>query len=57
MGEVVNLNRFRKSRAKDEQVKQAEQNRKIHGRTKAEKKSSISEHERASHDLDGKKLT
>jgi len=57
MGDVVNLNRFRKARAKGEQAKQAELNRQIHGRRKSEKERAISEHERADRDLDGKKLT
>jgi hypothetical protein len=57
MGDVVNLNRFRKAKAKDEQARQAEQNRQIHGRGKAEKTRTVSEHERADRDLDGKKLT
>jgi hypothetical protein len=57
MGDVVNLNRFRKGRAKDEQGRQAETNRVQHGVGKAEKKRILSEHERAERDLDGKKLT
>ena len=36
MGNVVNLNRFRKRKAKAERRKQAEVNRRLHGRTKAE---------------------
>lgn len=36
MGNVVNLNRFRKRKAKAEKRKQAEVNRRLHGRTKAE---------------------
>ena len=37
MGTVVNLNKFRKQKAKSERVKQAETNRRLHGRTKAER--------------------
>ena len=36
VGNVVNLNRFRKRKAKAERRKQAEVNRRLHGRTKAE---------------------
>ena len=36
MSNVVNLNRFRKRKAKVERRKQAEVNRRLHGRTKAE---------------------
>jgi hypothetical protein len=57
MGEVVNLNRFRKARAKAEKEQQAEQNRLRHGRPKAEKRQTESERERGERDLDGKKLT
>ncbi|MEP7050823.1 MAG: DUF4169 family protein [Pseudomonadota bacterium] len=37
MTKVVNLNQFRKKTAKAERVKQAETNRRLHGRTKAER--------------------
>ena len=57
MGEVVNLNRFRKARAKAELDKQAEENRVKHGRTKAEKLQAGTEQDRSDRDLDGKKLT
>jgi len=57
MGEVVNLNRFRKARAKAEQTQQAEENRIRHGRGKAEKRETSSERDRNDRDLDGKKLT
>jgi hypothetical protein len=36
VGKVVNLNRFRKRKAKADRRKQAEVNRRLHGRTKAE---------------------
>lgn len=57
MGEVINLNRFRKARAKAEADKQAEENRAAFGRTKAEKRQTAAERERAEQDIDGKKLT
>ncbi|HET9960487.1 MAG TPA: DUF4169 family protein [Polyangiaceae bacterium] len=37
MGNVVNLNKFRKQKAKAQREKQAEVNRRLHGRTKAER--------------------
>lgn len=37
MSNVVNLNKFRKRKAKAEQEQRAETNRRLHGRTKAER--------------------
>ncbi|HEX3854875.1 MAG TPA: DUF4169 family protein [Polyangiaceae bacterium] len=37
MSKVVNLNTFRKQKAKQARVKQADTNRRLHGRTKAER--------------------
>jgi len=37
MSKVVNLNKFRKQKAKQARVKQAETNRRLHGRSKAER--------------------
>jgi hypothetical protein len=37
MGKVVNLNKFRKQKAKAEASKRAGTNRRLHGRTKAER--------------------
>jgi hypothetical protein len=37
MNHVINLNKFRKKKAKAEHAKQAETNRRWHGRTKAER--------------------
>ena len=48
MANVVNLNKFRKRKAKIEQEKKAETNRRLHGRTKAE---------RAREELQKKQLT
>lgn len=57
MGEVVNLNRFRKARAKAGKEQQAEENRILHGRPKSEKRKTDGERDRSDRDLDGKKLT
>ena len=56
MGEIVNLNRARKDRAKAGDRSRASANRVAHGRTKAEKQAAAKESERASRLLDGKKL-
>jgi len=37
MAKVINLNRFRKKKAKEEKERRAETNRRLHGRTKAER--------------------
>ena len=56
MGEVVNLNRVRKDRAKAEARATAAANRAVHGRSKAERSLSEAERERAARLLDGAKL-
>jgi len=56
MGEVVNLNRVRKERAKAEARVTASANRASHGRTKAERSRAETERERAARLLDGSKL-
>jgi hypothetical protein len=37
MSKVVNLNKFRKQRAKQARAKQADSNRRLHGRSKGER--------------------
>lgn len=37
MGDVINLNRFRKKKAREEKARRAETNRRLHGRNKAER--------------------
>ncbi len=56
MGDVVNLNRFRKTRERTERAKEADANRVQFGRTKAEKLRDRQEVERETQALDGKKL-
>jgi hypothetical protein len=53
---VVNLNRFRKKKQREEKAKQAEINRIRHGRTQAEKDRERAERERATRMIDGKRL-
>lgn len=55
-GNVVNLNRFRKKKAREEKERQADINRRLHGRTQAEKDSQRADKERAARDLEGKRL-
>ncbi|WP_207476804.1 DUF4169 family protein [Arenibaculum pallidiluteum] len=56
MGEVVNLNRFRKERARRDKETLAEQNRTRFGRTKEERRRDREESQKIGRDLDGKKL-
>lgn len=56
MGEIINLNRARKARAKAEDKALAAVNRVAHGRSKAEKTLSALERERPEKQLDGQKL-
>lgn len=53
MGEIVNLNRARKDRDKAAKTAQAATNRVAYGRTKAERRASEQERERASSLLEG----
>lgn len=56
MADVVNLNRFRKTREREERAKEAEANRVRFGRTKAEKQRDRMEAERSTRFLNGQKL-
>lgn len=56
MGDVVNLNRFRKQRARAERTEEAARNRTRFGRTKNEKLEQRKDQETRKRDLDGKKL-
>jgi len=53
---VVNLNRFRKKKQREDKAKQAEVNRIRHGRTQAEKDRERVERERAARLIEGKRL-
>ena len=56
MGEIINLNRARKTRAKAEAKALAAANCLAHGRSKAEKTLSALERQRPEKQLDGRKL-
>ncbi|MCH2109072.1 MAG: DUF4169 family protein [Polyangiaceae bacterium] len=53
---MVNLNRFKKRKAKQEKERRAETNRRLHGRTKAEREAEASRKEKEQKDLAGKFL-
>lgn len=51
--DIVNLRRARKARARAEREKEAEENRRTFGRSKAEKSRQTSERERTARTIDG----
>jgi len=53
MSKVVNLNKFRKRKLKAEAAKRAETNRRLHGRTKAEREKERLELQKRDAVLDG----
>lgn len=55
MAEIVNLNRFRKDKARQTEKRQAAENRVAFGRTKAEKAAEKALLEHAARTLDGAK--
>ena len=55
MSEIINLRRQRKAKARCKKEKQAEQNRVLHGRTKAEKQRKKKEDDRAARFIDAHK--
>jgi len=56
MAKVVNLNKFRKQKAKLEREKQADVNRRLHGRTKAERQRELLQKQRLTDKVDGARL-
>ncbi|WP_170425067.1 DUF4169 family protein [Ruegeria arenilitoris] len=56
MGKPVNLNRFRKEKARSENKARANQNAVAFGRTKAEKNADKLRQEKQKRDLDGHEL-
>jgi hypothetical protein len=56
MSNVVNLNKFRKRKAKVERAKRADTNRRLHGRTKAERASDDLQKRLLTRKLDGARL-
>jgi len=56
MAEILNLNRARKAKAKQDDKVQAAANRARHGRSKAEREAERKEAERIRREIDGSKL-
>lgn len=56
MVDVVNLNQFRKARARTDKTKQAQDNRAKFGRTKADKAKDAKDRSQQSDTLDGKEI-
>ncbi|MBO9396996.1 DUF4169 family protein [Shimia sp. R9_2] len=54
MAEIINLNKFRKARARADQKALAEENAIKFGRTKAQKQLEEAQAEKSERDLDGK---
>ncbi|HTV17735.1 MAG TPA: DUF4169 family protein [Polyangiaceae bacterium] len=57
MGKVIKLREFRKAKAKAEREKQAETNRRLHGRTKAERARDELQKQQLTKAVDGARLT
>jgi hypothetical protein len=55
MAQPVNLNRYRKAKARAEDKPRADQNAAAFGRTKAERDLARAQEAKAARDLDGKK--
>jgi hypothetical protein len=56
MAKVVNLNKFRKQKAKLQKEQQAETNRRLHGRTKAERLLELKQKQLLDSQVDGARL-
>jgi len=56
MSNVVNLNKFKKQKAKAARVKQAETNRRLHGRSKAERARDALQKKQLETSVDGARL-
>lgn len=56
MGDVINLKRFKKRNVREQAAKQADTNRALFGRTKAERAAEENRKDRASDLLDQHKL-
>ena len=56
MAAIINLNKYRKQKAKVERSKRAETNRRVHGRTNAERARELLQKQRQQSLIDGVKL-
>lgn len=57
MGDVINLNRYRKARARAEKERLAAESRVRHGQSRAEKQVLRREDDRRAAELEGKRMT
>lgn len=57
MGNVVNLNKFRKRKRKLDKERQAETNRRLHGRTKEERARELLAKRKLEGKVDGARMT
>ncbi len=55
MGEIINLNKARKAKARTEAKTKAKENRRLFGRTSAQVRADALEKQRSQSNLDGKK--
>lgn len=56
MADVVNLNQFRKAKARTDKTKLAQDNRAKFGRTKVDKAKDAKDRSKQDHTLDGKEI-
>lgn len=56
MGDVINLNQYRKARARAEKERLAAEKRVRHGRTRTDRKAAKDEQARQAAELEGKRL-
>ena len=56
MTEVVNLNRFRKAKKREQEQRRAAENRVAFGRSNADRRLNETEEERRRRELEGKRL-
>ena len=56
MSNVVNLNKYRKRKAKLETERKAETNRRLHGRTQAEREQELRQKRKLETQVDGARL-
>ncbi len=56
MGNVINLNKYRKRKAKADQDRQAEVNRRLHGRTRSERAQEELQKQKLTRSVDGARL-
>ncbi len=56
MGNVINLNKYRKQKAKRDREQQADTNRRLHGRTQGERTREELQKQRLTRSVDGARL-